>query len=195
MRLRVSMRVRRRSLDPEARRAAGVEVERLVTASPEFQQARRVALYAALADEVPTEGLLHVVLETGRVLLLPRAASAGRLEFASVREPGALIEGSFGTLEPAPSCPSARLSPDDLVLIPGVAFDRAGRRLGRGGGWYDRSLPGDLPRVFGVGFAFQLVEAVPANARDRRVAGIYTEAGLWRVGGTGGPAEVSDDPG
>ena len=189
------MRVRRRSLDPEKRRAAGAAVQRLVTASPEFQQAGRVALYAALADEVPTEGLLRAVLETGRVLLLPRAASAGRLEFASVREPEALVAGSFGTLEPMPSCAAARLRPDDLVLIPGVAFDRAGRRLGRGGGWYDRSLSADLPSVFGVGFAFQLVEAVPATARDRRVAGIYTEAGLWRVRRTGGPAEVSDDSG
>lgn len=154
-----------------------------------------MVLYAALPDEVPTADLLHVVLDTGRILLLPRAASEGRLEFAPVREPDALREGSFGTLEPMPAFPSAVLSPDDLVLIPGVAFDRAGRRLGRGGGWYDRSLPADLENVFGVGFAFQLVDAVPANARDRRVAGIFTEAGLWRVRQPGGPAEVSDDSG
>ncbi len=189
------MRARRRRLDSEWRRTAGAAVERLVTASSEFQRARRVVLYAALPDEVPTADLLHVVLETGRILLLPRAASDGRLEFAPVCGLDALREGSFGTLEPVPSCPSAMLFPDDLVLIPGVAFDRAGRRLGRGGGWYDRSLPADLENVFGVGFAFQLVEAVPANPRDHRVVGIYTEAGLWRVGGTGGPAEVSNDSG
>lgn len=139
--------------------------------------------------------MLRAVLATGRSLLLPRASSAAQLEFASAREPEALVEGAFGTLEPSPSCAAVTLRSDDLILVPGVAFDRAGRRLGRGGGWYDRSLSADLPLVFGVGFAFQLVEVVPATARDRRVAGIYTETGLWRVRGVGGPAEVSGDPG
>jgi 5-formyltetrahydrofolate cyclo-ligase len=187
--------VRRRSLDAETRQAAGAAVLRQVTASPEFERADRVALYAALPDEVPTEGLLRAVLETGRSVLLPRAASAGRLEFASVREPEALVQGPFGALQPLPSCAAVTLRSDDLVLVPGVAFDRAGRRLGRGGGWYDRSLSADLPSVFGVGFAFQLVAAVPATARDRRVAGIYTEAELWRVRGAGAAAEVLEDPG
>lgn len=164
-------------------------------ASSEFGRAPRVALYAALPDEVPTDALQRAALEAGRSVLLPRATAFGRLEFATAGEPAALIEGSFGTLEPSPESPAVTLRPDDLVLIPGVAFDRIGRRLGRGGGWYDRSLPADLPNVFGIGFAFQLVENVPATARDRCVAGVYTEAGLWRVGGAAGPAEVAGDPG
>lgn len=164
-------------------------------ASSEFGRADRVALYAALPDEVPTERLQRAALESGRSVLLPRATTFGRLEFASIGEPAALIEGSLGALEPSPSRPAVTLRRDDLVLVPGVAFDRVGRRLGRGGGWYDRSLPAELPNVFGIGFAFQLVEAVPATARDRRVAGVYTEAGFWRVGGTAGSAEVAGDPG
>jgi 5-formyltetrahydrofolate cyclo-ligase len=144
---------------------------------------------------VPTEGLLRIVLATGRGLLLPRAGAEDQLEFASVTDVTTLVVGPFGALEPASSCRSEALQPADLVLVPGVAFDRSGRRLGRGGGWYDRSLSADLLAVFGIGFAFQLIDRVPATSRDRRVAGIYTERGLWRVSRAGGPAEVPGNPG
>ncbi len=189
------MRRRRRRLDLATREAAGSAVVDLVVASAEFRRADRVALYASLPDELPTEGLLREVLGTGRSLLLPRAGAGRRLEFSSVRDLTALVEGSFGTREPSASCAPVRLQPDDLVLIPGVAFDRSGHRLGRGGGWYDRSLSAALPAVFGIGFAFQLIESVPATPLDRCVAGVFTERELWRVAGAGGPAEVAGNPG
>ena len=189
------MRRRRRCLDAVARADAGEAVLRLVKASTEFRSAARVAVYASLPDEVPTEGLLRAVLETGRGLLLPRAGEEEQLEFAPVSDVTTLVVGTFGALEPAPTCRSVALHRDDLVLIPGVAFDRIGGRLGRGGGWYDRSLSADLPAVFGIGFEFQLIERVPETSRDRRVAGIYTERGLWRVASAGGPAEVPANPG
>ncbi|MCL4686255.1 5-formyltetrahydrofolate cyclo-ligase [Myxococcota bacterium] len=189
------MRSRRRSVDADVRRAAGQAVTRRIVASPEFRRAERVALYMALPDEIPTEGLLRTVLDTGRSLLLPRPGAARRLEFASVRDLASLVPGCFGTLEPPRSCGAETLRPEDLVLVPGVAFDRFGHRLGRGGGWYDRSLPDAVSDVYGVAYEFQLLAAVPATHRDRRVIGVYTEAGLWLALRTKGVGEVSRDPG
>ena len=89
---------------------------------------------------------------------------------------------------PSPGSPSIEdgLNRRDVVLAPGLAFDRAGWRLGRGGGHYDRAFPGsgDDPWLVGVGYAFQWITDVPHDSRDRRVDAIVTEHGwVWRARG------------
>jgi 5-formyltetrahydrofolate cyclo-ligase len=111
-------------------------------------------------------------------VLLPRAREDRRLEFAGFEDPSLLVAGAFGALEPPDNEPGVALLAEDLVLLPGVAFDRRGRRLGRGGGWYDRSLPPLVRRLFGLAYSFQIVEEVPVTALDQCVAGIFTEAGF-----------------
>ncbi len=173
------MRARRRAVGTEARAgAARALCEALLGFAP-LLRAPRVALYAALPDELPTAPLLERLLESGRVALLPRLAG-DRLEFAPVCEPGALRRGQFGISEPPPEAQAVELDPADLVLLPGVAFDRAGGRLGRGGGTYDRRFPASAagPHLVGVGYAFQLVPAVPCGPDDRRVEAVATEAGI-----------------
>lgn len=157
--------------------------------TPEFAAARSLALYAALPDELPTDAVVAAARRAGKRLLLPRAgrpddAAPGALTFHAVEAWDQLRPGRYGVLEPpegAPSEPSAAL---ELVLVPGVAFDRAGGRLGRGMGWYDRTFPpgggASGPRLFGLAFAFQLVPAVPAGERDRRVDALVTERGVLR---------------
>ena len=193
-RLRREMQARRRGVGVAARAAAGDAVAERVLRSPEFGAARRVALYVALPDELPTERLLRAVLESGRALLLPRAGAWGRLDFAPVALLDGLARGRFGALEPPPAAPAAALAPSDLVLAPGVAFDRRGGRLGRGLGAYDRSLPAGraAPVCFGLGFAFQLVDTVPEAAHDRRVDAVVTELELVR---TRAPRDLAGDPG
>jgi 5-formyltetrahydrofolate cyclo-ligase len=180
-RLRASIDRLRRALAPEVRQRAGDAVARRVLAMPELAAARRVALYASLPDELPTDRLLRAVLASGRTLLLPRVEDR-RLVFAAV---GALTElrpGRLGILEPGPDRPSTPWEADDLVLVPGVAFDRRGGRLGRGGGFYDRALPvRDGPLVIGLAFELQIVAQVPCAPHDRPVDGYVTEAGLHRV--------------
>ena len=86
-------------------------------------------------------------------------------------------------LEP-PSGAAVRPAAGDVVVVPGVAFDRAGGRLGRGRGYYDRAFPvgeADAPRLVGFAYAVQLVEHVPCDSRDRRVDAIVTEEGVHRV--------------
>lgn len=195
-RLRREMAARRRAVGAERRREAGRALAHHVLAAPVLQRANRVVLYDALPDEMPTEELLLALLGRARPVLLPRASGDRRLEFAIVDALSALVTGPFGAREPARDVPAEPLRPTDLILVPGVAFDRRGGRLGRGGGWYDRSLPARSERplvVFGIGYAFQIVESVPTTALDRRVDGIFTEQGF--VPCTREPRERSRDPG
>jgi 5-formyltetrahydrofolate cyclo-ligase len=175
------MKAQRRALSRDDRASAGAAVARLACAVPEFQRAKRVAAYVALEDEMPTRAILDAVLASGRVLLLPRLVAAA-LEFAAVEDLTALRHGGFGVLEPLASAAALELAPSDLVFVPGVAFDRCGGRLGRGGGHYDRAFPPALaaPVLMGLAFAFQLVEVVPMGPSDRRVEGVVSEAGIAR---------------
>lgn len=191
-RLRLEAAARRRALPAESREAASSAIERHLLAMPELARAARVIGYWALPDEASITGVLRAVLAERRPLLLPRIEASGELAFARVRDLGALAIGRHGILEPrdgAPEAPGSR----DLVLVPGVAFDAVGGRIGRGAGFYDRALPtgSDAPRSFGVGFRCQLVECVPMESHDRFLDGVVTEDGVIRVA----PRDRLRDPG
>ncbi len=181
-RLRARMLQRRAELDPVEAEPAGRRVSQLVIATPEFAAASRVALYAALEDELPSRFCFDAVLSSGREALLPRMETGQRLSFRVVDCWEALVPGRFGILEPDSAAPAALLEAGDLVLVPGVAFDREGHRLGRGTGYYDSSLAvgSNAPVCFGLGFEFQVVEAVPHGSRDVRMDAIVTERGICR---------------
>ena len=171
-----------RALPPEAARAAGKSVAERVLALPEVQAAERVALYAALPDELPTRPLFEALGTAGKVRLLPRVRGE-ELEFRRVDSWGALRRAGLGVLEPPPEAAALALTAGDVVLVPGVAFDAAGNRLGRGRGYYDRAFAesGGAPLRVGLAYALQRVERVPCDSRDRRVDAIVTERGLHRV--------------
>jgi 5-formyltetrahydrofolate cyclo-ligase len=155
-------------------------VARHLAGAPELAACRRIVLYAASGGELPTGPLLREAQRRGLPVLWPRVTAEG-LVFAAC-EAAALVPGFAGTGEPPAAAPASPLAPGDLIVLPGLAFDAAGRRLGRGGGHYDRALaasPGPL-RV-GVGYAFQLLEQVPAGGGDQRVDMVVTEAGLLRT--------------
>jgi len=192
--LRAAMQAQRRALSPGDRASAGAAVARVACAVPEFQRANRIAGYVALEDEMPTRAILDAVLASGRVLLLPRMAAAG-LEFAAVEELASLRPGGFGVLEPVASSAALELGPGDLVFVPGVAFDRCGGRLGRGGGHYDHAFPRTLaaPVLIGLAFSFQLVEVVPMGPSDRRIELVVSEAGITRIAAP--PRDPSCDSG
>jgi len=111
--------------------------------------------------------------------LLPRVEGT-RLEFLPVRSWSDLRKGTFGVLEPSAGARVYRFSRDDAVVLPGVAFDRAGHRLGRGAGFYDRAFGGAQaqPLLIGAGYAFQLRAHVPHGPCDRRVDVVATEHGM-----------------
>jgi 5-formyltetrahydrofolate cyclo-ligase len=140
-----------------------------------------VALYASLADELSTGPFAAKARRAGKALLWPRLAGRG-LEFAPARVED-LRPGRYGVPAPPPEIPAVALGPGDLLLVPGVAFDAAGRRLGRGGGHYDRVLAASDGAVpVGVGYAFQLVGEVPVEPHDRPVRAWLCEKGFVWIG-------------
>jgi 5-formyltetrahydrofolate cyclo-ligase len=183
-RLRILLTERRRRVAPHDATAAADAIARAVLEGPRIRAARRIALYAALDDEVPTRGLFEALHSRSHVLLLPRfrgdAIEWGRADAWSALEPG-----RFGVLEPAAG-PSEVLTIQDVALVPGLAFDRNGWRLGRGGGHYDRAFPPGAasPWLVGIGYSFQWLVEVPHDSRDRCVDAIVTENGwVWQARG------------
>lgn len=178
--LRHEVQALRRRVESRSAAGAGDAVRVHLEAWGIFREAQRVALYAALADELPTRPSFDAVLESGREALLPRVGDDGRLAFCAVSCWDELVPGRYGVLAPPPGARALRLGRDDLVLVPGVAFDARGERLGRGGGHYDRAFdePSAGPRLCGVAYELQLVEALPHGSHDRRMDAIVTERGV-----------------
>jgi 5-formyltetrahydrofolate cyclo-ligase len=141
------------------------------------------ALYRALAGEVPTERIRRAYLAAGVRLYYPRVTGKGTLAFYPHREGDGWETGPYGILEPSNTAGvEPLLSGWDLVVVPGLAFDRRGNRLGHGYGYYDRflgGLPESVPRI-GLAFTGQLVPDVPVEAWDVAVHALVTEEGVTR---------------
>jgi 5-formyltetrahydrofolate cyclo-ligase len=108
--------------------------------------------------------------------------SDGALRFAAIERWEDVRPGRYGVPEPRDAHDSRALERSDLVMVPGLAFDSDGRRVGTGAGYYDRTFPVGTPAPFlvGLAFDFQRVDRVPAAAHDRAVDALVTEAGIWR---------------
>lgn len=190
---------RRRAQAPEQAAERSLAAQKRLLASPCWRDAARVALYAGVREEMATDLLLREAWASGREVWLPRvrAADGGLMDFVRCAGPECLRPGAFGLNEPHPELPGA--GPDDaafqpqLFLLPGVAFDRQGGRMGYGGGFYDRFL-GALGRMreaagasaracplLGFCFGFQIVEKLPRAAWDQPVDGLCTEGELFWI--------------
>ena len=135
-------------------------------ANPRFFQAYTILLYSALPDEVQTQSLLDELTEAGKTVLLPKVVSSEDMELRRYTGVSSLQPGAYGIMEPV----GARFTDYaaiDVAVVPGMAFDTQGHRLGRGKGYYDRFLA-KLPGVYKIGlcFSWQLVDEVPSEAND-----------------------------
>ncbi|MDO8340336.1 MAG: 5-formyltetrahydrofolate cyclo-ligase [Candidatus Burarchaeum sp.] len=150
-------------------------MERLF-ALPEFRKAKTILFYAAKKDEVQTLEMIQKALDMGKTVALPITVVEGKnLVLAEVRNLSRLSEGAFGVLEPMDYVP---VKPEevDLVIVPGVAFDVHGDRLGHGMGYYDKLLKQMPDALFiGLAFEFQMVEDIPEEEHDVSVHKVVTE--------------------
>ena len=157
-----------------------------VMACPAWREARSVGLYVPIRGELSTARLCEAAWREGRRCLLPRclpggAEARGQMAFHDCPGEDALLPGSFGILEPDPArCPVVA-EPPDLLIVPAVALDRDGYRLGYGRGYYDRLLarPGwEGVRTLGLVFALQVVDRLERRPWDRPLCGLATEEEL-----------------
>ena len=129
--------------------------------------------YMAMPSEPDLGQVIEEVLAQGKTLLLPRCEPGDRLTARLVTSTEGLTPGVFGIPEPGPELPEADPETIDLVLVPGMAFDREGRRLGRGKGYYDRFLSTCPGRTMGV--CWRTVEEIPTEDHDIRMDAVVTE--------------------
>lgn len=184
--LRAKMRGLRKALPPPLREQASRKVlgefEKLLTT---LKPGSAVAGYLAIGSELDAAPLLYRAAREGFKTALPVVKEEGQLmKFLPWAPDDALTHGRHGTRIPARE--GAEVSPD-LLLAPLLAFDRTGRRLGQGGGYYDRALArlrqeGDV-LCAGLAFSAQEVDKVPADGQDQRLDVVLTEKGLRRFDG------------
>jgi len=179
--LRQEILTRRDALCVDVRRTADARITARLVALGAFARARTVLAFMSIGSEFDTSALVAHVLSSGRSLVLPRVdRAAKRLRLHRVRDLGHdLAPGTWGIREPIEGqCAALDIAEVDFVVVPGVAFDSACRRLGYGGGFYDRLLEprsGAACRA-AAAYAMQLVEAVPVEAHDRTVDVVVTES-------------------
>jgi len=152
-------------------------------AAPELRRAATVAAYVSVGREPGTGPLLAALAAAGKRVILPLLQPDDDLDWAVYRGPESLVRARRGLLEPVgtPLGPYA-IGTADCVIVPGLAVDRTGLRLGRGGGSYDRAL-GRVPVGTFTCVVLQASEVrdeVPADAHDRRVTAVVTEDGVIR---------------
>jgi 5-formyltetrahydrofolate cyclo-ligase len=175
----------RRALSPAELAAAGRSIRDAVLELPEAQMAGTVAAYYSIGAEPDTHGLLFALWKRGSYVLLPLLLPDGDLDWASYEGPDSLRPGPRGLMEPGePARGVSAVCSADLVLVPALAVDQSGLRLGRGGGSYDRALArvgGQVPTVALV-YDAELLESVPGGPHDQRVRMVARpSAGVTRL--------------
>ena len=179
-RLRDRLRAQRRALSDADVVAQSRRISRAFGASAMFRDARQVVLYSPTDNEVDTEAIWQPACRQGKHVYYPRLTTDRQeIEFALRSEGQPLVPGAFGIPVPPRGTLLADVTATDIVVTPAVAFDRAGRRLGRGRGYYDRAFRGVLAGALrvGVAYGFQIVDEVPSDGRDEPVDYVITEAG------------------
>lgn len=193
--LRRQIRARRRALSPLQQQRAAESLFRLLKRQPLFIRSRRIAFYLANDGEISPHLLLEQAQKMGKRCYLPvlQPGAENRLWFARYRTDTPMYVNRFGISEPLPDSGSLLQAPQlDLVLMPLVAFDRQGGRLGMGGGFYDRTfafksaagVSAHKPYLLGLAHSCQEVAELELAHWDIPLHGVATDAGLV-VKGTG----------
>jgi 5-formyltetrahydrofolate cyclo-ligase len=179
--LRVATLSQRSSLSPLQSDSWSRSIQTRFLESAIYRLSKAVALYSSVENEVSTDEIRDDALRRGKKVFFPRLGPVRGLALVEIQSAAELTPGKMGILEPS----GEKLLEDSgvidvLIVVPGVAFDQNGNRLGRGQGWYDRVLRGLGPRATPVGLAyeFQIVHCVPVDHWDEKVRYIVTQERL-----------------
>jgi 5-formyltetrahydrofolate cyclo-ligase len=181
--LRTQLLSQRNALPPAYIQESSAEIQRLVMGMPVFQRANTIMLYVSMGSEVCTDGMIQEFLKLGKRVAIPFLHQQyGVMEASEIRDPNhELILGKFNTRVPKPEY-FRPVPPEviDVIVIPAVAYDQQGGRLGYGGGYYDRYLQqvGPATTLIGINFACQVVETLPTLPHDMAVHYVISERGI-----------------
>jgi 5-formyltetrahydrofolate cyclo-ligase len=167
--LRARLLAARAGLSAEQRTQAGRAIRDALLDRPEVQMAGTIAAYYSVGAEPDTRGLVYALWKRGSYVLLPVLRPDGDLDWASYEGPDSLVPGPRGLREPGePPRGVDAIARADVVLVPALAVDRSGRRLGRGGGSYDRALARVAPLIPVIALLYdaELLDQVPAAPHD-----------------------------
>jgi 5-formyltetrahydrofolate cyclo-ligase len=177
--LRNRMAAIRDAIPEDQRAAKSAAIAQRLAEWHGYAQAETILAFLSTRSEVMTEAIIGFALVLGKTVAAPRTLlKEKRLDFRRLSRSGPrLAPGPFGIMEPAPDAPAVNPADADLILVPGLAFDEQGYRLGYGGGFYDRLLSEPAVHGASVGIAFeeQMIEQVPRAEGDRPVRWIVTD--------------------
>ena len=173
--LRNSVRAAISRMSDAAVRRSDKAIRLHVLDSAVYRDARRVFCYYSMDREVSTRELIADAVSRGKAVALPVCAANGEMSF--YRYSGGLRPGRYGIMEPEPLEP---LIPgkDDLIVVPGLCYDRTGYRLGQGGGYYDRYLARHRGVTLGLCRETLLYGELPREWNDFPMEYVFTEAGV-----------------
>lgn len=181
--LRTQLLAQRRALAHDVWGASSRAAQLNLLSLEEYAQSECVALYASAHNETDTNLILEDAFQAGKRVLYP-AVCGQQMVFRRVERIEALQEGAFGILEPCPTGIDHQADEADLIVVPGVAFDLSGHRIGYGKGCYDRFLhhPDCSAHLVGLCHDFQLVEnLIPADSHDIPMETIVTDRRIIRL--------------
>ena len=177
--IRDEMSARVKNLSPVYCREADEAICRCVTQSELYKNARTILCYVGTAREIDTTALLRAALQDGKTLVLPLCVEKGVMEARQITGMGDLVSGRYGILAPRLNCP--RLEPEEieLAVVPCCAAGSDGRRLGYGGGYYDRYLPRTRCPALVLCRSRLVREGLPIEPHDVPMDYLVTEKGIF----------------
>ena len=173
--LRDQMRAARARLTEPDRAAAARALRDAVLELPQTAMAGTVAAYYSVGTEPGSRSLVYALWKRGTYVLLPVLTAEGDLDWASYEGPESLVPGPRRLLEPSePGRGVAAIARADLVIVPALAVDQAGNRLGRGAGCYDRALARVAPQIPVIALLYdhELIPEIPTEPHDRPITAV-----------------------
>ena len=163
--LRAEIRAKKRAMTPAQIEAASDRLAALLFAHPAYRAAKSLYGYLSYNQEVRTAKILQQAQKDGKRVAVPKVFGETEMRFLWLDDPARIAPGAYGIPEPVDDGPEAD-DPAALVLMPGLAFDPQGHRLGYGGGFYDRFLAAEPHPTIALCYAFQLLPRLETEAHD-----------------------------
>lgn len=170
---RAQARALRDSLPETYRHQASADICAQLMQLPQVAESEKFSIYLSTGSEVETDAIVQALLEQGKQVYAPRCGAKGQMECYRIDDVESIRPGAYGIREPQPQ---HKLDAPQVIIVPALAFDKKGQRIGYGGGYYDRYLA-RYPQAYTIGLCFArcLHQQVAVDAWDRPVSLVLTE--------------------